>query len=71
MSSISISDLNPTGSELFVDPETYLKELTDYEQIRGGILPTTHQQNNASTYVCSDCLSITHRPTITVSQISW
>lgn len=73
MSNILISDLSPTGSALFADSESYLKELIDLEQIRGGILPTTNQQitDNASTYICSDCMSATNFPTVSIPPISW
>lgn len=40
MSSIKISDLRPTGPDLFYDSESYMKDLTEEEiDIQGGILP--------------------------------
>ncbi|MBD2452023.1 hypothetical protein H6G76_33915 [Nostoc sp. FACHB-152] len=40
MTRITIYDLNPTGSELFSDSESYLKELSEAElAIQGGIIP--------------------------------
>lgn len=40
MASITIFDLNPTGSELFFDSESYLKELSEAElAIQGGATP--------------------------------
>jgi hypothetical protein len=43
MSTIKISDLHPTGSELFSDSESYMNELSnsEFETIAGGITPTT------------------------------
>ncbi|GBE74533.1 hypothetical protein myaer87_17600 [Microcystis aeruginosa NIES-87] len=45
MASIKIdSDLRPIGSELFLDSESYLEELSDDQQINkivGGTSPTT------------------------------
>ncbi|MBD0390394.1 MAG: hypothetical protein ICV54_28830 [Nostoc sp. C3-bin3] len=42
MARITIFDLNPTGSELFFDSESYLNELSEAElAIQGGITPTT------------------------------
>lgn len=40
MSNISISSLNPTGSELFADDESFMTDLTDQEfnSINGGLL---------------------------------
>jgi hypothetical protein len=40
MSNISISNLNPTGSELFADDESFMSDLTDREfnSINGGLL---------------------------------
>ena len=41
MSNISISDLNPTGSELFIDSESFMSELTNSELnlLGGGKFP--------------------------------
>jgi hypothetical protein len=41
MSNISIFDLNPTGSELFADSESFLNELTNSELnlLGGGKFP--------------------------------
>lgn len=40
MATIQINALNPAGSDLFVDDESYLKELTDAEMtIEGGVGP--------------------------------
>ena len=40
MAIIQINALNPAGSDLFVDDESYLKELTDSElDIQGGLAP--------------------------------
>ncbi len=40
MSSITISNLHPTGSDLFSDSESYLKELSESElDVQGGIWP--------------------------------
>jgi bacteriocin-like protein len=41
MATINISDLRPTGSELFSDSESYMNELSDseLETINGGLLP--------------------------------
>ncbi|BAZ12490.1 hypothetical protein NIES4071_43210 [Calothrix sp. NIES-4071] len=40
MATINISDLRPTGSELFSDSEGYMSELSDNEliSVNGGIL---------------------------------
>lgn len=42
MPTIKISDLQPTGSELFADSESYMNELGDseFEMINGGGTPT-------------------------------
>lgn len=38
MASIQIHTLNPAGSDLFADDESYLKELTDSEmEVQGGL----------------------------------
>lgn len=43
---IKISNLNPTGSELFSDSENYLTELTDEElNLTGGIIIGTSTTN--------------------------
>lgn len=40
MATIDIHNLNPVGSELFSDSETYLKELSNDEvKIQGGYVP--------------------------------
>lgn len=40
MATIQINALNPAGSDLFADDESYLKELTDAEMdIQGGLPP--------------------------------
>lgn len=40
MSSITISKLNPAGSELFSDSESYLTQLSEQElEMKGGIWP--------------------------------
>jgi hypothetical protein len=41
MTTIMISDLQPTGSDLLIDSENFLNELTDAEliQTRGGTTP--------------------------------
>ncbi|MEQ9481500.1 hypothetical protein [Coleofasciculus sp. F4-SAH-05] len=40
MSTITIYDLRPTGSELFSDSESYMKDLTEEEiDIQGGLTP--------------------------------
>jgi hypothetical protein len=41
MSTIAISDLRPTGSDLFIDSENYLRELSESEMIinNGGTSP--------------------------------
>lgn len=40
MANIAISDLRPTGSDLFFDSESYMKDLSDGElNIQGGITP--------------------------------
>lgn len=41
MATINISDLNPTGTELFSDSESFMNELVDGELqiINGGIVP--------------------------------
>jgi hypothetical protein len=40
MATIQINALNPAGSDLFSDDESYLKELTDAEMsIEGGVGP--------------------------------
>lgn len=41
MANIAISDLRPAGSELFMDSESFIKELTDVElnSTQGGITP--------------------------------
>ena len=40
MATINISDLRPTGSDLFSDSESYMSELGDNElgSVKGGIL---------------------------------
>ena len=41
MATIQINALNPAGSDLFADDESYLKELTDSEMdVQGGLHPT-------------------------------
>ncbi len=39
MSKISITNLNPAGSNLFSDPESYMAEVTELEsgQVNGGL----------------------------------
>ena len=45
MSVIKIYDLNPVGSELFCDCETYLKELLESKlHIGGGYVPPETEQ---------------------------
>lgn len=41
MATIAISDLRPTGSDLFLDPESFLNDLTDGElnSTHGGSSP--------------------------------
>jgi hypothetical protein len=41
MSTINISDLSPTGTELFSDSEGYMKDLGDneFDSIYGGLTP--------------------------------
>lgn len=40
MASIAISDLRPAGSELFLDSESFMDDLTDGEiSIQGGLTP--------------------------------
>ena len=66
MATIKISDLHSAGSELFIDSESYLNELTNEElnTAHGGItslLPTTLHP----TYIPANTtllLSITRRP---------
>jgi len=42
MSTINISDLRPTGSELFSDSESYMGELSEHElSVQGGGSPLT------------------------------
>lgn len=36
MANIKLSELNATGSELFLDSESFLNELTDFDSISGG-----------------------------------
>ncbi|WP_019499240.1 hypothetical protein [Pseudanabaena sp. PCC 6802] len=71
MANIDISELNISGSDLFDDTETYLQELSEEELgIQGGIidgcipplLPTPLTTDGMSTYVCSNCISITGSP---------
>lgn len=40
MTKITICDLNPVGSDLFMDSDTFLKELNDNEfsEIAGGVM---------------------------------
>ena len=77
MPQISISDLQPIGTSLFTDSETYLKELTDTQHIQGGIIPPTTDTvdtiytQNGSTFRCSDCMSITQRTTLTTANTTW
>jgi hypothetical protein len=54
MASIKISNLNPTGSDLFADSESYLNELKDEEltSIQGG----TGVCNPRSSFRCSTFL---------------
>jgi hypothetical protein len=41
MATINISDLRPTGSDLFSDSEGYMMELTEYELgVQGGAITT-------------------------------
>jgi lactobin A/cerein 7B family class IIb bacteriocin len=49
MTTITISNLSPTGSELFDDYESYLKDLTDDElgTTNGGLSPAS-----VSSYFC-------------------
>ncbi|MEH2166527.1 MAG: hypothetical protein V7K41_07605 [Nostoc sp.] len=43
MANISISDLRPTGYDLFFDYESYMKDLSDEElNIQGGITPALY-----------------------------
>ncbi len=41
MANITIPDLRPAGSELFIDFESFMNELTDQElsAVNGGVLP--------------------------------
>lgn len=43
MANIQIADLSLTGSDLFLDSESFMEELTEYEisDINGGITPVT------------------------------
>ncbi|MGD1699138.1 hypothetical protein [Dapis sp. BLCC M229] len=43
MANITISELRPTGAELFLDSESFINELTDEELslTKGGIFVTT------------------------------
>lgn len=64
MSSIKISSLSPTGSELFQDSETFLNELTDQEV---GLLRGSGIAVNATSAVSSVVSSFVS----VVSQISF
>jgi hypothetical protein len=54
MSTISISDLNPVGSDLFADSESYLRDLSFDEDliVVGGTSPLT------STLTCAISISV-------------
>lgn len=42
MSTITISELHPPGSELFADSESYMNAISEEElAIQGGVLPLT------------------------------
>lgn len=42
MATIKINNLNPAGSELFSDSESYLQELSDADlNVQGGLIWTT------------------------------
>jgi len=42
MTAITISDLHPAGSDLFLDSESFLRDLSDSElQIQGGLFYPT------------------------------
>jgi hypothetical protein len=54
MTSISISNLNTTGSDLFVDSESYLHELSnDSANVAGGIMVTPLTPGNSRATVIS------------------
>ncbi|MEG4183601.1 hypothetical protein QUA32_17730 [Microcoleus sp. Pol14D6] len=65
MATIKISDLHPTGSDLFQDSENYLNELTDDELdlTHGGFSPAVSFVTRAvSGYVVSQVFSLLFKP---------
>jgi len=53
MANIAISDLRPTGSDLFFDSESYMKDLSDGElDIQGGVTPALVGYAIASSELC-------------------
>jgi hypothetical protein len=62
MATIKISDLHSVGSELFMDSESYLNELTDEELNTQGGFPTVFTP--ASTPACVIAISVS---TVTIT----
>lgn len=53
MANIAISDLHPTGYDLFSDSESYMKDLSDGElDIQGGVTPVLIGYAIVSSEVC-------------------
>jgi hypothetical protein len=46
MANIKLSELNATGSELFLDSESFLNELTDFDSISGGEDVSSHDSGH-------------------------
>ena len=65
MSTIKISDLHPTGSELFSDSESYMTELSDgnLEIINGGVSPIISITARLSARSSQRCLDISIKQT--------
>lgn len=73
MATINISDLRPTGSELFSDSESYMNELNENERanINGGAISTpvcaialsvAIRVSAQSSYKCAVAITIITRP---------
>lgn len=63
MAKIKISDLNPTGSKLFSDSESYMNELGDgeLEMINGGTGVLLRASIRAGKYLYSVAVRNSHR----------
>lgn len=71
MANISISNLNPTGSDLFADDESFMSDLTEQEagNISGGFYGID-QDFQPRTTLGSPVISQSHVQTIAVQTIS-